>query len=151
MFIETYHDMKYHVTKYIYIFNMKFEKKCKCTSNISKAKANWMKLCMNSSLDFNKKKFKCLINFISDYHKKILMSFSYKLAYSLNFIFFKNLMLHKKCQKFMKFEELNPRQHYKLECNNLKFWCETLYLHFGHDFWLFSDIYSKKNWIWWQE
>jgi hypothetical protein len=78
------HHMKYHVTKYIYIFNMKFEKKCKCTwNNISKAKANWMKLCMNSSLDFNKKKFKCLINFISDYHKKILMSFSYKLAYSI--------------------------------------------------------------------
>jgi hypothetical protein len=44
----------------------------------------------------------------------------------------------------MKFEELDPRQHYKLQCNNLKFWCETLYLHFGHDFWLFSDIYSKE-------
>jgi hypothetical protein len=77
-----------------------------------------MQLCMNSSLDFNKKKFKCLINFISDYHKKMLMSFSYKLAYSINL---KNLMLHKKCQKFMKFEQLDPRQHYKLQGNNLKF------------------------------
>jgi hypothetical protein len=111
--------MKYHVTKYIYTFNMKFEKKCGCTSNISKSRANWMQLCMNSSLDFNKKKFKCLINFISDYHKKMLMSFSYKLAYSINL---KNLMLHKKCQKFMKFEQLDPRQHYKLQGNNLKFW-----------------------------
>jgi hypothetical protein len=42
-------------------------------------------------------------------------------------------MLHKKWQKYMKFEELDPRQHYKLECNNLKFWCEILYLHFGHE------------------
>jgi hypothetical protein len=44
----------------------------------------------------------------------------------------------------MKFEELDTRQHYKLQCNNLKFWCEILYLHFGHDFWLFSDIYFQN-------
>jgi hypothetical protein len=30
-------------------------------------------------------------------------------------------MLHKKCKKFMKFE-VDPRQHYKLQGNNLKFW-----------------------------